>query len=96
MKLHIVEDNVHKAIAATGRAGYETVVLGYLASALAELRKGKVTAGGRVTCSAEDSACPFLAFDRKAEQPYCVLSLHYLQRDADGCLRPADGCTWED
>lgn len=96
MKLHLVEDNISKAIASTGRAGYETVVLGYLASALAELRKWKAMAGGRVVCSDDTSACPFLEFDNETEKPYCALSLFHLQHDEEGFLRPRDGCTWEE
>lgn len=40
MKLHIVEDNIRNAIAATGRAGSDAAVLAHLTRALAELRRG--------------------------------------------------------
>lgn len=97
MKLHIVEDNISKAVAATGRAGYETVVLGYLASALAELRRGKITVNGKVTCGCDTTQnCPFIELDRSTDKFYCVQSHQYLQRDAEGYLRPAYGCTWEE
>lgn len=94
MKLHIVEENIRKAIAATGRAGYEAAVLAHLASALAELRRGRaVTPDGATTCASGGVSCPFLGYEGSSQQYYCVLSNSYLGGDDDD-LMPRNGCTW--
>lgn len=94
MKLHIVEDNIRKAVAATGRAGSEAAVLAYLASALAELHRGRaVTPDGATTCASGVVSCPFLGYEDISQQYYCVLSNYYLGSD-DVDLMPRNGCTW--
>lgn len=94
MKLHIIEDNIRNAIAATGRAGSEAAVLAYLSGALAELRRGHaVTPDGATTCASRDVSCPFLGYEGRSQQYYCVLSNSYLGGDDDD-LEPRNGCTW--